>query len=211
MGGGAVLDKVTTAVISSLLTKFALPMFAMLVSAVGGWGYAQHQFASSSIYAESQAQVVQLQGEVQNLTRKIIQLEAAAERIAFQFELVQEGSNSSPIPTWIKDNSGRVIFVNDAYERVFLKPRGFTRKDYKVDTDVWPIEVARDFTAKNNRVAATGIPWRGVEQVEVFGKKEPFHVLIVRQKIGSLVLGTLGKAWPDTESTVWDEIVGGYE
>lgn len=58
--------------------------------------------------------------------------------------------HSSPIPMWIKDVYGKMVFINDAYCAIY----GIKKIDYigKTDADIWPPEVARDFQALDQKV-----------------------------------------------------------
>src|SRR5262245_55965153 len=55
---------------------------------------------------------------------------------------------------WIKDLDGRYVFVNDAAERAFGKPRGELYG--RTDEEIFPPETAAQFRVNDRKVLATG-------------------------------------------------------
>ena len=51
------------------------------------------------------------------------------------------------IPAWKKNVSGKMLWLNDAYEMYFLNPMGLTKADYvgKNDIHVWGKDVAQEY------------------------------------------------------------------
>ena len=90
-------------------------------------------------------------------------LEHENQRLLTQFIILSSSHDSSPLPQWVKDDEGRVLAVNRAYERLFLIPRGYKLGDYLHHTDasVWPAEVAEEFQANDREV------WRRREVMDL--------------------------------------------
>lgn len=63
------------------------------------------------------------------------------------FEVYKHIQNDLPFPQWIKDHSGRVLAINDAYEHHFLSKMGKSKNDYlmKRDQDIWGDEISKMF------------------------------------------------------------------
>lgn len=52
-----------------------------------------------------------------------------------------------PLPMWIKDMNGKMLYLNDEYEKIFLIPRGVRALNYigNDDFSVWPKKIAEEF------------------------------------------------------------------
>ena len=52
-----------------------------------------------------------------------------------------------PVPMWLKDHTGKMLSLNQAYEDAFLQPLGKVRNDYigKYDNDIWGDDIAEIF------------------------------------------------------------------
>lgn len=81
-------------------------------------------------------------------------LEVENQRLLTQFIILSSSHDSSPLPQWVKDDEGRVLAVNRAYERMFLIPRGYKVADYLHHTDdsVWPAEIGEEFRQNDQEV-----------------------------------------------------------
>jgi PAS domain S-box-containing protein len=75
---------------------------------------------------------------------------------------------------WIKDRDGRYLFVNEAAERAFQRPRAelFGR----TDRELFPPDTAAQFQANDRRVLATGA---GVEAIETLVQADGVHHSLV--------------------------------
>lgn len=95
-------------------------------------------------------------------------LENENQRLLTQFIILSSSHDSSPLPQWLKDEDGRVLAVNRAYERLFLLPRGYKLQDYlhHTDTAVWPPEIAAEFMANDQEV------WRRREVMDLMERVE---------------------------------------
>ena len=91
---------------------------------------------------------------------------------------------------WIKDTAGRYVFVNDAAERAFGKPRA--QLFGKVDEEVFPLDIARQFRDNDNRVLRTG---SSVEAIETLEHEDGLHYSLVNKfpiptaKNGAMMIG----------------------
>lgn len=101
--------------------------------------------------------------------------------------MLKASSDYLPFPFWIKDTRGTMIYLNNAYERKYLLPRGLTATDYlnKNDTELWSASVAKKFKTSDSIVMATGVPLTVQElDNQIFTK---FTV-----KVGEYVVGVGG-------------------
>lgn len=105
--------------------------------------------------------------KIEELQHEVTSLRLEAESLKTRFIIFQSTHDSAPIPMWIKDNNGRVLSANKAYEDLFLKPRGYTLMDYvnKDDFSVWPKDIADEFRLNDQRVHKDGKVWDGEETV----------------------------------------------
>lgn len=84
-----------------------------------------------------------------------------------KIEMFESAHNDLPVPMWLKDEKGKMLSLNGAYEQTFLLPRGFSKDDYigKYDSDVWPADTAVSWEANDLYVYTTGETWNGTEVV----------------------------------------------
>lgn len=71
--------------------------------------------------------------------------------------------NSSPIPMWIKDINGVMVFLNDAYCTIY----GINKDDYigKTDDVIWGREAAEHFKKLDDKVLEGGEVEYSIEDV----------------------------------------------
>lgn len=105
--------------------------------------------------------------KIRQLEVKVHKLELEAESMKTRFLIFQSTHDSAPVPMWIKDLNGKVLAANQAYEDLFLKPRGYLLQDYvgHHDSAVWPEDVATEFTNNDERVRKDGLIWDGKETI----------------------------------------------
>ena len=83
--------------------------------------------------------------------------------------LIFESSHSDiPLPMWLKDQNGKMLFVNRYYEDTFLIPFGKTGIEYvgKTDYDIWSKEVADGFVKNDQEVMRNGDHMTFIEKLE---------------------------------------------
>lgn len=89
----------------------------------------------SQVKLESELEALKLENE--DLKNQLIQIRALRPDM--------------PIPMWLKDTTGKMLSLNQAYEDVFLFPLGKTRKDYigNYDEDIWGEQIAEIFRSND--------------------------------------------------------------
>ncbi len=105
------------------------------------------------------------------LVREIAKLKTELKLIerewSIKIALFESAHSDLPLPMWLKDEKGKMLALNDAYERQFLRPFGLSKSDYlnHYDSDVWPQEIAEQFLKHDTKVLESGQVWEGVELV----------------------------------------------
>ena len=108
------------------------------------------------------------------LRDRVVQLETALEderRISSEYRtelsslrnqlMIFENSHFDlPLPMWMKDAKGHMIFMNDACQELVLKPLDLNIEDYlgKTDVDFWEGDFAKQFAKTDNKVIRTKKP-----------------------------------------------------
>lgn len=101
--------------------------------------------------------------------------------------------NSSPIPMWIKDLSGKMVFLNDAYCSIY----GINKSDYigKTDDSIWGTESAKHFKLLDDKVLRGGEVEYSIEDVPSSGHVRQFdkcHVIKFPIRNGPKIVGIAG-------------------
>lgn len=135
-----------------------------------------------------QAVVTPLQTKVTDLENKVDLLVNTGIRI--------------PFPHWLKSTDGRMLALNNEYERIFLKPRGLSKGDYigHLDNAVWSNEYAEKFQAIDKTVLSTGGVWIGQEWVIVNDSAQKWQIVKYPVRIGGSMVGIGGFAIPPKNS-----------
>lgn len=116
------------------------------------------------------------QQELNLLRERLDRLENIEKDLLLQIQSLQnkllifEGSHSDiPLPTWLKDTNGKMIFLNKDYEDTFLLPRGYDIEDYlgKGDESVWEEPIAKVFMKHDKEVILNKKAQRFIEQVTI--------------------------------------------
>lgn len=134
----------------------------VMAAAIGKLWHLQTQNALK-LRDDLECRIKTLECAKEELEKRCKSLECENQRLLTQFIILSSSHDSSPLPQWVKDDEGRVLAVNRAYERLFLIPRGYKISDYLHHTDaaVWPPEVAEEFTLNDHEV------WRRREVMDL--------------------------------------------
>lgn len=106
-----------------------------------------------------------------------------------------------PLPSWLKDVDGTMLAVNDAYEKYFLIPNGYTKTDYvgQTDFDVWTAEAAQQYIDSDIILLQSEKKiWFGRELIIVKGVdvSDNWRVLKYVRYAGNIAVGIAGLAIP---------------
>jgi len=96
-------------------------------------------------------------------------------------QLLEAVRNDLPVPVWLKDPKGRMIFLNNEYERVFLLPKGKRTEDYinHTDYDIWDKETADAYKENDLAALRSNAPFFTTELIPMEGTK-PKEMRVVK-------------------------------
>jgi two-component system, sensor histidine kinase and response regulator len=144
---------------------------------------------------EEDGEIQYIFGYSQDVTQRIY-AEEALQRSQSLYSSLVEGL---PLNLYIKNQEGRFTFVNKRfYETTGKSPIDVINK---TDADVYPIELAIEFTNIDRKVIETGQTYEGIISYEnASGNKRYFHLIEtpVRNFNGEMT-GTQGMFWDITE------------
>jgi len=138
---------------------------------------------------------------VEALTQRIEKLEHQSKEDQIEIHMLQnkllifEGSHTDiPLPTWLKDTSGKMLFLNTQYEEFYLLTRGYVMDDYIGNDDhaVWDDQTAIAFRKHDNRVMRSKQSIRFIEQVVINEVQYWIEVLKWPRKLKEKVIGIGG-------------------
>lgn len=105
--------------------------------------------------------------DIENLQHQIDELKAQlSEReltiLGLQNRLIifESSHTDIPLPMWLKDTKGVMLFLNDEYEKQILHPIDMTKADYigRTDRDVWAEEIADAWRENDLKIMRTKSP-----------------------------------------------------
>jgi PAS domain-containing protein len=119
-----------------------------------------------------------------------IQLELDIQDLKTSIILIKASNDNLPIPFWIKDLKGKMLYVNKAFEKRYLFPRSLQAKDYigTYDHDVFTVEEAKKFRIDDQRVIDANRPISFFEKVD----SREFQVIKFPIKLGDYVYAIAG-------------------
>lgn len=99
-------------------------------------------------------EVLQLRIDVDNLTKYLQEKRDEVKTLRNQLMIFESSHSDIPIPVWLKDTQGRMLFVNQEYENQLLNPIGKTADDYigSLDKHIWGKDVANVFIENDREV-----------------------------------------------------------
>ena len=99
----------------------------------------------------------ELENTVKTLEKLVHKKEKEIEQVRNQLMIFESSHSDVPIPIWLKDTSGKMLFINSEYERAVLHPINKQAKDYigKFDTDVWGEKIGKPFQQHDKKVMRT--------------------------------------------------------
>jgi len=142
-----------------------------------------------------------MQAELLEMEKRMLHSEAEVRSVQQSLQLMQASNHALPVPAWMKDRNGVVLFCNPAYETIFLRPRGYTLNDYVGATDesVWPDHIAKTFQRNDEYVIASGEILDTMENITgPDGQERPCRIIKFPRKAGALIVGVDGIALPSS-------------
>jgi len=86
-----------------------------------------------------------------------------------------------PLPMWMKDVKGRMIFMNDSCQELILEPLGLKIEDYlgKTDVEFWGEEYGAQFSRTDNKVLRSKKPLDAIHTI-LDSNKEETSVMVLK-------------------------------
>ena len=145
-----------------------------------------------------------LQGTVDELEKENRQLHIDIEQVRTNFVLLEASNLHLPLPYWIKDRSGRMLFINESYEKEF----NANLDAYKGKTDIeyWsdvlgPVEgklVGQEYQKNDSYVMESGQVWKGWETVRrAQGDLVKYRIVKFPVLFNQIIIGVAGLAIPN--------------
>ena len=115
-----------------------------------------------------EAKVDSLSAEMEEVRKEKVEQNLLILNLKNQLLIFESSHVDIPLPMWMKDVNGKMIFVNSFYEDQLLIPRGYNTRDYIGFTDhaVWPKETADQYSTNDKRVLKTKRSHRTIESFE---------------------------------------------
>jgi hypothetical protein len=114
-----------------------------------------------------------------------------------QLILFESSHIDIPLPMWMKDVNGKMVYFNKLAEDAFLIPMNVTLDDYigKTDHDVWKEEIANEFTSNDKEVMRNNKEKRVIERYPN-GSGDFYYVDVLKypRTIKNKVIGVAGVA-----------------
>ena len=113
-------------------------------------------------------EVVQLRKDVDGLKELFKEKHDEVIALRNQLMIFESSHVDIPVPIWLKDTNGVMLFLNEEYERKILQPIGKTMDDYigKKDSDVWGDITGKMFTDNDKKVMRLKKPVQFIETWE---------------------------------------------
>ena len=131
----------------------------------------------------------------------ILLLEKKISKLHNQIIMLESAQSNHPFPTWLKDTEGTMLFLNEAYENIFLQPQGLSAADYigNNDFDIWPEDVAKNYKLHDRHVMKAGKPVEFLEKIvsKDGSINEMWRILKFPRYSNRTLVGIAGMAIPE--------------
>jgi PAS domain S-box-containing protein len=119
-----------------------------------------------------------LEKEVGLLKNESFSKDGRIEELQHQLMIFESSHADVPVPIWLKDTNGKMLFLNSEYERQILNPIGLGAEAYigKTDEDVWGESISNKFAAHDKKVMRLKRSiefkevWRGSNGIQFEGR-----------------------------------------
>lgn len=143
---------------------------------------------------EDSAVIKELRDRIDQLERITNKRDLEVVNLRNQLMLFESSHVDIPLPMWLKDVNGVMLFLNREFEDTFLRPIGKTSHDYigKRDADIFEKKDAEAFAKSDAEVYRKKRPTRFIEEVTRNG--EVFEVTSIKYPrfLGNTIIGIGG-------------------
>lgn len=135
-----------------------------------------------------------LENEVKLLRTKESKLSNEITKLRNQLLLFEGSKLELPLPLWIKDTKGTMIYLNESFESTFLTPLNFEINDYigKKDNVIFGNKQAKKFGENDKKVIAKKDAIRFFETIEINDTIYYLEVLKFPRIIQNAIIGVGG-------------------
>lgn len=139
-------------------------------------------------------EILGLKSRINELENKDLERMLEIQSLKHQLMVFESSHFDIPLPNWLKDTSGRVLFINKEYEETFLIPRGYNMNDYIGSDDyaVWEEAFAKKIIQNDREVIRTKKPITYIEEIEINGNVIYTEILKYPRKFKDVVIGIGG-------------------
>ena len=126
---------------------------------LGAVGFATERMARD--WTDNETQLLRM---LANLISRVLSHRATQRAVRVTEERFQAFMANTPTIVWAKDQDGRYVYLNQAFEIQF----GVTLRHWfgKTAAEVWPAKLAHEIAADDQKVMATGIPLEFIQTTE---------------------------------------------
>jgi hypothetical protein len=165
--------------IASLPPYKALVVFMGMMITAFGYYYIETE-------KNKKAEMQVLRSQVSECTEITKQLED----LKRDFILLKATQDYLPVPFWIKSTSGKMLYINDAYKKKYLDPKGIAVTDYigSFDNLIWEPSESSRFKANDEYVITSNRPHVFLELVN----GTSVRVLKYPYSMGDFTVGVAG-------------------
>lgn len=111
-------------------------------------------------------EVIELRKGLAEVRALLYERDAEVTQLRNQLMIFESSNVDVPVPIWLKDTEGKMLFVNPEYDRSVLQPIGKTTEDYigKKDDAIWGPKIAKAFQANDKKVMRSKKPMEFTER-----------------------------------------------
>jgi PAS domain-containing protein len=115
---------------------------------------------------ELKMRVDALEQQVKGLNKAVSNKDKEIQHLRNQLIIFESSHADVPVPIWLKDTNGIMLFLNSEYENKILRPINKTSEDYIGETDfkIYPPNIAKEFRKHDRRVLTQKKPIRFKER-----------------------------------------------
>ena len=117
------------------------------------------------IAKELRLDVDRLMSDLEDVKRDVVRKDMEITTLRNQLMIFESSHSDVPVPMWLKDTDGKMLFLNSEYETLILHPLNKVSDDYIGNTDdaIFPPDVVRLFKKHDKEILRKKRPIRFTE------------------------------------------------
>lgn len=143
---------------------------------------------------EDSAVIKELRARIDELERITNKRDLEVSTLRNQLMIFESSHVDIPLPMWLKDINGTMLFLNKEFEYAYLKPKGKTIHEYigKNDFAIFSKEEAEQYRAHDAEVMRKRKSVRFNETVEISGQKIKLTTIKYPRFLSNTIIGIGG-------------------